>query len=311
MEYMLEVPKGNRWYAEKYRTPEVGAQELEKRFYYIEWLKEKLGDNLVGVLLYGSAARTEDPKAHSDFDNWVRVRDVQAAQRLLQNTCPVVYEGKVISCTGEKHPEGSHHLGIHLFPESEDYLLRFIRFLHDSREFLLHTKVLHGEFPFINVRQDEVIERGISQAYIKLKTLAGAANWAYTFPEKLIDKQALFEFVVKNVRFFWQHALNALEGPKLRTKQDLTERLQERGIFIPEFKSDAGYIRQSVVQALHDVLVLQEEFYASGHRPNLDFLKEKREYTWDDALIDDWVTPIPEENKKEIKDWKPESEKQN
>src|SRR3989338_9838170 len=69
----------------------------------------------------------EDPAKHSDFDNWVRVKNVPAAQHALKGTCPVVYQGKVISGSDQQHLEGSHHLGIHLFPESPDYIVRFIR----------------------------------------------------------------------------------------------------------------------------------------------------------------------------------------
>ena len=290
IEFFQQVPLG-RWYELKNRGVEASPEELKSRFVYVDWLKEKLGDNLVSVLLYGSAARTEDPAKHSDFDNWVRVKNVPAAQHALKGTCPVVYQGKVISGSDQQHLEGSHHLGIHLFPESPDYIVRFIRFLHDSREFLQHTKVLEGEFPFIKVAQDEVIERGVSQAYIKLKTIAGALNWAYIYPEKLMGRPALFEFIVKNTRFFYQHALNALEGPQLRTKADLNRRLEERGIQIPEYKSDEQYIKTSILYAMQSVLTLQSDFVRSGRQPNLRFLYDRTDYTWNNPKLNNWIPP--------------------
>jgi len=289
MEFFGEVPLG-RWYAMQTRKAEdeVTPEELKDRFVYVDWLKEKLGDNLLGVLLYGSAARTSDPSGHSDFDNWVRVKDVPAAQRALAGTCPEVFDGKVVENKDHKEIEGAHHLGVHFFPEDDDYSLRFIRFLHDSREFLKHTQVLYGEFPFIKVAQDEVIERGVSHAYIKLKTISGALNWAYVFPEKMMGKPALFEFIVKNTRFFYQHMLNAIEGPQLRTKQDLTHGLAERGIHIPPYRNDPEYIKQEMLMSVHNVLKLQSEFVHSGYQPNFDFLKENTEFEWNDPKINEF-----------------------
>ena len=171
---MLEIPVGKRNYERRVRKIDVPKKDIQKRFVYVEWLKQKLGDDLAGVLLYGSAARTDNPEGYSDFDNWVMVRDIARAHQILKNTCPAVYDGKVIEAHNDSElPHGVKHLGIHLFPANEEYVIRHIRFLHDPREFLMHTKVLFGEFPFLKVGQDEVIERGISQAYMKLKTIAG------------------------------------------------------------------------------------------------------------------------------------------
>ncbi len=286
IDYVTEVSLGERWYELRVRTPEVSRKDLQEKYVYLDWFKEKLGDDLLGVLLYGSAARTDDPKGYSDFDNWVRVKDVPKAQRILANTSPAVLDGKVVELRNGEHPDGAKHLGIHLFPQDDNYMLRFIRFLHDSREFLKHTKVLYGEMPFIKVRQDEVIERGVSHAYIKLKTIAGALNWAYTYPDKMMGRPALFEFIVKNVRFFFQHALNAVEGPQLRTKAELNERLADRGLHIPEYREDVSYIRKSVLYAMYSVLTLQSEFLKSNRQPNFNFLTERRDYAWDDPMID-------------------------
>ncbi len=286
--YMQEVNLGKRIYPKKVRKVDVSTTEIQNRFVYVEWLKQKLGDDLLGILLYGSAARTDNPSEYSDFDNWIRVKDIQRAHKILRGTCPIVYDGKVIEGYSQEIP-GGKHLGIHLFPESEDYLMRHIRFLHDSREFLKHTRILYGEFPFQKVRQDEVIERGISQAYMKLKTIAGSLNWAYSTPEKLVGKPSLFEFIVKNVRFFLQHSLNAIESPRFRDKTELNQLLADRGLHIPEYKADPEHIRQSLLYAMVSVLTLQKEFINSGRKPNLEFLVDKKEYTnWSDPKIDDW-----------------------
>jgi predicted nucleotidyltransferase len=290
IDYMLEVPQGDRRHAKKIRRQDTSDKEVKRRFVYVEWLKKKLGDDLLGVLLYGSAARTDDPALYSDFDNWVRVKDVARAHRILAGTCPSVLDGRVIESSGFEcsEPEGSKHVGIHIFPDNEDYIIRHIKFLHDSREFLNHTRVLYGEFPFIKVAQDEVIERGISQAYMKLKTIAGSLNWAYSDPSKIRGKPSLFEFIVKNVRFFLQHSLNATEGPRFRGKEELNERLADKGIYIPEYDEDLGHIRRSLLYSMVSVLQLQKEFVESGRQPNLRFLSEKRRFEWDSPGIDDW-----------------------
>lgn len=290
MEYMMEVPQGKRRHGKKIRKSEASKEELEHKYVYVNWLQEKLGDNLVGILNYGSAARTDDPTQYSDFDNWVRVRNVQDAHKVLAGTCPSVIEGKVVELKSKEssEPKGAKHVGIHIFPEMEEYILRHIKFLHDSREFLQHTKVLYGEFPFIKVKQDEVIERGVSQAYLKLKTIAGSLNWAYSAPEKIQGKPSLFEFIVKNVRFFLQHSLNAIEGPKFRGKEELNDLLSQRGLHIPEYREDLSYIRNSLLYAMVSVLKLQKEFIEHKREPRLGFLVDERQYEWTAPDIDDW-----------------------
>jgi predicted nucleotidyltransferase len=293
MGYLTEIPQGNRRHGKKIRQSDVTDYEATHKFVYLDWLHERLGDDLLGVLVYGSSARCDDPAGYSDFDNWVRVKDVQRAHKLLGGTCPVVYEGRVVNgkeikLSNGDYPKGAKPIGIHLFPESEEYTLRHIKFLHDSREFLMHTRVIYGEFPFIKVKQDEVVERGISQAYIKLKTIAGSLNWAYSSPEKIQKKPNLFEFIVKNVRFFLQHSLNATEGPRLRNKDELTHLLGQRGIVIPEYRDDLGHIQDSLLGAMVNVLTLQREFIEQGRQPNLTFLTESRKLEWDEPDIDDW-----------------------
>src|SRR3989338_955616 len=289
IEYMLEIPVGKRNYERRVRKIDVPKKDIQKRFVYVEWLKQKLGDDLAGVLLYGSAARTDNPEGYSDFDNWVMVRDIARAHQILKNTCPAVYDGKVIEAHNDSElPHVAKHLGIHLFPANEEYVIRHIRFLHDPREFLMHTKVLFGEFPFLKVGQDEVIERGISQAYMKLKTIAGSLNWAYFAPESILGKPSLFEFIVKNVRFFIQHSLNATEGPHFRDKDELNRRLKERDLHIPEYKEDIDYIKKSLLYATVSVLQLQKEFVDSGRKPNLDFLVDNHFYEWNDPKVDNW-----------------------
>ncbi|MFH1682246.1 MAG: hypothetical protein ABIA37_00465 [Candidatus Woesearchaeota archaeon] len=290
IEFLLEIPQGERRHGKKIRKVDTSQREIEKRFVYVDWLKEKLGDDLQGILLYGSAARTDNPEEYNDFDNWVRVKDVPRAHKILAETCPSVLEGKVVKLTQKENekPKDAKHVGIHIFPDSEEYIIRHIKFLHDSREFLKHTKVLYGEFPFIKVKQDEVIERGVSQAYLKLKTIASSLNWAYSDPETIYGKPSLFEFIVKNVRFFLQHSLNAIEGPCFRGKEELNDLLAQRGIYIPEYKDDLDYIRSALLSTTVNVFQLQKEFQEYNREPKLDFLIEKKRFEWNAPDIDEW-----------------------
>jgi hypothetical protein len=229
---------------------------------------------------------TDDPSRHSDFDNWVKVRDVEAAHKALKGTCPIVYDGRVMTeckngssiATGElegltDHEQGKH-LGIFLFPDDDEFSIKYIRFLHDSTEFLDHSRVLYGDFRFPVVGLDEVIERGVSHAYIKLKTIAGALNWAYLAPEKLLGKPTLYEFIVKNLRFFEHHSLNATEGHRYRNKETLNEALYQKGMFIPPYMNEKKWIQVSLIYAMIKVLELQRDLFLSGREQNLHFLDE-------------------------------------
>lgn len=288
IDFIKEIPVGERVYPIIHRKKDTSDKENETRFPQVEWLKEELGDNLIGILLYGSAARTEDPKGYSDLDNWVRVRNIRAAQEKLKGSNPFAYEGKIIHCEEGKEPKGAKHIGIHFQPESEEYTIKFIRFLHDSREFLEHTRVLEGEFPFPIVRQDEVIERGLSHAYTKLKTIAGALYWAYHSPERIQGKPALFEFIVKNLRFWEQHALNAIVEPNFRGKEEIDHILADNGIYIPKYNDDLQYIKDSLIYANVKVLELQRGLYERHRKANLEFLTDNREFKLGDPELDRW-----------------------
>ena len=276
IEYMKEIPIGPREYKTEIIKSEVSEKEIKENYPYIEWFKGKLGDNYLGTLLYGSASRTNEPSKFGDYDNWVVVEDIRKAHEVLKGTAPAVIieeDGtrKVVEdCHG--HGEEIKHLGIHLFPNDEQYMVNHIRFLHDSKEFMEHTKVLDGEFPFPKVAMDEIVERGISHAYTKLKTITGSLNWAYSSPEKIQGKPALFEFIVKNMRFFLQHSLNATEEPKFRDKEELNELLAERNLYLPEYNDDLNHIRDSLIYSMRGVLQLQKELIESERTPNLEFL---------------------------------------
>jgi len=270
IDYIREMPLGSTRYKIRTRKADVGADEI-KDYPFIEWFKQKLGDNFMGALLYGSAARTKDPALYSDFDNWVRVHDVQAAHKVLRGTCPAVLDGKVVEGDAS-HAPGAKHLGVHLFPEDDEYLFRHILFLHDSKEFRKHTRILYGQFPFPVQPMEEIIERGLSHAHLKLKTIAGSLNWGYSAPEKIVGSPNLFEFIAKNKRFFLQNMLNAIATPQFRDKQVLDALLRTRGMEVQKYRDDPDYIREALISTFIDTFALQKEFVAYSRTPKLDFL---------------------------------------
>jgi hypothetical protein len=104
----------------------------------------------------------------------------------------------------------------------------------------------------------------------------------------MLGKPPLFEFIVKNVRFFYQHSLNAVEGPDFRSKQMLDERLAKKGLAIPKYKDDLDYIKECMLHAMYSVLTLQSDFLNTGRKPNLKFLTDDQKYDWSSPEIDEW-----------------------
>ncbi|MBU2522771.1 MAG: hypothetical protein KKE23_00585 [Nanoarchaeota archaeon] len=294
-EMMGEVPLGNRKYSRKMRKPEFSEKEVEKKFPFVNYLKNKLGDNLTGILLYGSSAREEDPSKYNDYDTYVVVRDMRKAFEAMKGTCPNVLDGKVKEMTGVSQddlPKDAKHIGIHLIPNSADYIYRHMRMLHDSREFLLHTQVLYGEIPSEKSALDEVVQRGLSNAAIKSKIVIGALNWAYTKPEKIIGKPNLFDYIVKIPRFYLQHILNAEGKPKFRDKHQLNMILdQVYKMTTPEYSGNPEFIRESVRQAAANIFNLKKDFMTieAESTPNFSFLTDSRIFGWKQGSeVDSW-----------------------
>ncbi len=279
IEFTKEVPTGPREYNHSTTQAELTDKIISRDYPYVDWLENKLKDNLVRILLYGSAARTNDPSLFGDFDNWVVVDDISAAYEVLTRTAPAVRilgDGtrKVIEGCFDPDPKDKNlkPVGIHVLLNDHDYEERHIRALHDSEEFRMHTKPLRGEFVFPKVALDELTNRGLCQSHIKLKTGSGGASWAYNSPEKILGKEPLFAFFAKIPRFALQHGLTAMEGPGFRDKQELDRRLAEKGIFIPKYKADADYIRRSLIDSTVASFIVQKEIIEHGIEPSFDFL---------------------------------------
>jgi hypothetical protein len=242
------------------------SQREKSKYGYLEWLKERLGDNLDSVIVYGSSLMEEN---YNDFDNIVLVHDLDQAYDVLKGTRPSFLDGKIVSSSA-----AGKHIGINILPSADRILQKYLRFNNNPIMVMKSSKVIHGSVDFPVVSLEEAAERGLSQTHVKLKLIAGGLNWVYTHPEKIIGKPSLFDYFVKNIRFLFQNALYLTEGDTTSTKTQLDGRLKkDYGITIPSYSDDPNKIRSSMVYSRHacaslyDVLLpkikMDESIFAS------------------------------------------------
>ncbi|MBN2145446.1 MAG: hypothetical protein JW774_12590 [Candidatus Aureabacteria bacterium] len=238
------------------RAPDSLPAEEKRKFGYLEWLKEKLGENLRAVVVYGSSVR-EDEDYH-DYDNYVVVRDLDEAYKVLKGA-GITYDIE----TGQVHWQG--HAGkevtLNLITESAyPYISRYNQYCDRT---VNQCKIIHGEVSFYRVSSGEVMERSMSSCYIRLKMLRSAAVWISRNPSELVGKPALFEFFVKHAQFFMTVNLN-LNHPendfRVLSKEELREELRKVGIEPLTCRSDPAYIARSMVQAAVDAFRIHAMF---------------------------------------------------
>jgi hypothetical protein len=280
VEFMEELSLGNRTYETTVLTEEdnrrpVTPRIMREKYPHVEYLKGILKSNLQGIVLYGSAAATDDPSKYSDLDNLVLVGDVRKALESLKCRRPFAHGGKVIECLGKEPPEGAKHIGMNVLPASKESFIKYLRSLHDAREYYNHSQILYGEIPMARISMDEVMESGISCAYSKFHSCMGNLKRAYLNPENLSARRGLYEFFAKTPRFFLQHTLNAMgKPPAYRSKEELNARLEEAGMGIPEFNPDTGHIRRTMMQTAINVLQLQREFSDFERKADFSFFTD-------------------------------------
>lgn len=158
------------------------------RYGYVDWVKEKLGDNLAAIVLYGSATREEEN--FSDFDNWVVVKDIDKAYKELRGAAITLKDGKVLV----KGKEGKE-VSLNIIPES--VYAKIFHFNAVCDRHIDHCKVLYGSVEVYDISEKEIIERSISSVYLRLKTLRAAALWIARAPEEIVGKIALLNILLK------------------------------------------------------------------------------------------------------------------
>jgi hypothetical protein len=244
---------------------EFTAGPLPARFGYVNHLRRTLGDNLTAVVGYGSATRTEDIEKYGDYDNWLIVEDVERALRQLKGFRPH-YDIRTDSLfSADEHVIASwnnpavKHVGLLIFPNDQRVLHNYMRSLHDIEEFRTTILPLYGAVRLPNPTHEEAVERGISQAYIKAKTLAGSVTLFYDDPSLLLDKPALFDFFCKNTRFFYKHARKHADRSIMTKEEADAAMLAEHGIRVLAYMHDPGYISDALLYSRIATAYLQEQ----------------------------------------------------
>ncbi|MDD5045242.1 MAG: hypothetical protein PHG51_06875, partial [Candidatus Omnitrophica bacterium] len=247
---------------EKYVVSASLTTEEQKRYGYVNWLKENLGDNLRAIVLYGSAAR--EKSEFSDFDNWVVVKDLDAAYKVLKGVALTFKDGEAF-VRGEEGKE----VALNVIPE---YIFpRISRFNTVCDRDIDRCKVLYGSVELYRIDCGEVIERSISSVYLRLKTLRTASLWIARRPQEILGKKALFEYFVKNTQFVMNICINYREGLRVVSKEEIKKRLAEIGIELFEYKDDPEYIAEAMIQTAVDSSKIHA-LYLKDRRPNFSFL---------------------------------------
>ncbi|MBU0634124.1 MAG: hypothetical protein KKA52_03580 [Candidatus Omnitrophica bacterium] len=245
------------------RTVRAALTAEEKmRHGYIDWLKETLGDNLKAVVLYGSAAREEED--FDDFDNYIVVKDIKEAYKLLKGVALRYKDGKVL-VRGKTGKE----ISLNIIPEA--VFAKIFHFNAVCDRNIDHCKVLYGSTDIYDITKEEILERSISSVYLRLKTLRSAAVWIARSPSEVIGKSALFKYFVKNTQFIMNICINCLEGLRIISKEEIKTRLNALGIELFEYKTDFEYISQAMIQTAVDSSWIHDK-YLKDRKPDLSFL---------------------------------------
>tara|TARA_Y100000310_G_scaffold91953_1_gene89493 strand:- start:9466 stop:10902 length:1437 start_codon:yes stop_codon:yes gene_type:complete len=216
----LESSNSFTIYAKDVPLPEFG---------YVEHIVDKIDSSLgkgtvTGMVLYGSRAtipgglqaKSEDIERCSDYDHnlLVEAGTMRAVLDILRG--------------GNFHnEENGKHLGFNVIEEPD--FTSYVRMNHDPFESSSTNRVLYGEAVFPNTPMGEVPERGLSHAVLRGFAMQSLACWNFANPEFLLERQPLMDYVNKTPLFGAQAALNCLEGPALRNKDDYVDFLSQFG----------------------------------------------------------------------------------
>ncbi len=232
------------------KTAKLSAQDVQK-FSYIDRLRELCGrENVVGIMVYGSSARAT--KKHSDYDNFVVLK---------KGTLKDMYNRVGYDKRTEKdilHTDGKP-ISMQLI--EEDVFPKYIRLCHDPRQHLLHGLVIYGTVQLPDVSAAEGIERGVSHALLRLRTLKTGASNVMGEPEMFASKPNLFEYMTKTPRFILESALNARDGIRYRSKEEIEDALKSRGIHVFAYKNDIEHAQKAILHAAIGGTNLVEEYF--------------------------------------------------
>lgn len=234
------------------------SEEEKVKFQYAQEIANFLEGDLVAMALYGSASREEDPEKYSDYDNYAVVKDgsLLRVYQKLKDTKPVHSDGKSI--------------GLNLVEES--LFTKCMRLTHEPNEHLLSTKMLYGTLDFPVVSNSEAYERAISYSMIRAKCLRSACSWITADPQKILDKEALFDYFQKMQLFILETGLNISEGELPRSKDKMKERLRDFNGEVMPFVPEPEYLVRTTYKATAITSKIIETLY-SGVKFRNGFMK--------------------------------------
>jgi len=225
-------------------SPDLLLQRQAKttNYKYVDAIKEKFGDNLASILLYGSSAKGTG----SDYDNLVFLK-----------TIPDNLYDQILGWNLE---EKGKEVGIIFVPE---YAMENFLYINVSNTlFKDHAKVLHGTvtFPFESDRY--IIFKESYHAGFGSGKLISGINLVYKLPEVLLDKPGLFEYFMKLNRFTY-HGLNMKDGYKILSKEEIQEEIKSKFDYeIPKFRPDPVYIQECFLEANKISIDIAKDMYS-------------------------------------------------
>jgi len=211
------------------------TSEQQQRFSFYKDLVRLLGDDVVAIVLYGSAAKEKNLKNCHDYDLNIVVED---------GSLPRIYP----KITGKRfvHIDGKQ-IGVNLTEKSS--YTKSIRFNHDPREFREQSLVLYGSVDYPMFSEQEIRERQVCSTILRAKTIKSAAAWISQDPELLLGKEDLFGYFQKTLRLIYNSALNLEHGYRLRSKAELNNGLHQLGMQVLPYRQDPKILVDSILQA--------------------------------------------------------------
>ena len=213
----------------------------EKKFHelslsYPMWFKERIGDNMQKMVLYGSSANA----IGNDYDNIIVVHELNPElYDAVKNTMPSE-QGK---------PVGG------LFIE-QDLLHKYMLSNANNRIVASTGKLVYGDSLILPVDSDfAIVQKELYHSAMGSMQLRSAANLAFKRGEDVFGKEGLFEFFMKIPRFTLGSFLAMeyyLKNGKywFFEKAPLMEALKnDFGYEIPKLKDDVSFIQDSFLFA--------------------------------------------------------------
>jgi hypothetical protein len=222
---------------DSYLTLEKHTSELQ----YPKFFKDKFGQNLDSIMLYGSSAKGEG----NDFDNVIVLKNLpDNLYDLIVNTSP---------------NENGKEVGAIFVPK---YVLDKFLYINVGNTLFRQTaKVLEGKIDIPIESDNYEIFKDMYHAGIGSGKLISSMNLVYRDPNIFFDKPGLFEFFMKLNRFTY-HGLMQNKGYVIKSKEEMLDSLKNDFDYVtPKFKADSNYIQESFLYANKASVEIAKKMY--------------------------------------------------